>query len=206
MAPREAAAYRGRIDAHVMECSACHAFARDSYRILSPSTTGPIAAAAAGGSAVEFGALAGAGGAGAGVLAWLGGVGGVKALTVLCAVSITTASVCGGVVAVLEGRDTPQRPERAPARVAAAPTPAPTAIRTRTPDPIRTAVPTPSATRAARPARTPTPARATTRTASQSQPAAPPTGSTGNEFDPVPAAAASRPAPVASGVGGEFAP
>jgi DNA-directed RNA polymerase specialized sigma24 family protein len=211
-----AKAARGRVDAHVLECTACRVFARESYRIL--VLTPVPAAATTFERIVEHGAVAAsrngeaiaAGGAtGGGILAALfgsGGLGvGLKAVAIVCGVSVTAAGICGGVVATLDFlRDPPPakaKSEPAPKRtrrIAARPTPTATPASTRTPAPRATPTPRPKPETKPKPTATPVPR-------TEAQPAAVPSSAPGTEFAPAPVQSQPQPAPVASG-GGEFAP
>jgi DNA-directed RNA polymerase specialized sigma24 family protein len=186
---------RGRVEAHIDGCIACRVFARDSYRILALTPAVP-----AGAVAVTAGGAA-AGGAG---LAALIGAGGLKAVAVVCGISITAAGICGGVIATIDALDNPPKQER----IADSPEP-----RTKPVVLQRTPVPTPVSTPRPEPTREPRP-----RTASAKQrgaaidrerrstpPAAVAPSSTGDEFSPVPVQAQVPPAPAPAG-GGEFAP
>ena len=212
----DARSSRARVDVHIVECPACRVFARDSYRILSLVPTAPAAGGAAAcwsergaevldrnGAEVATAAGATAGGAGLiGLLSAAGLGGGAKLVAVVCGISVVTAGLCGGVVATMEWLDRPtpneQRATTGPAMVRPAvdrsARPTPTAVATR---PVRQVVRTESRSPSKPTAKTP---------AKSSPPAAAPGGSSGNEFDPVPANAASQPAPVPVGVSGEFAP
>lgn len=208
----EARAARARVDVHVLECTACRVFARDSYRILVLTPTVPAGAGVLERVAEQGAAVAGrhgeavagsAAGGGVGLLATLGaalGGGGLKTLAIVCTLSATTAGLCGGIVATIDLlNDPPRAPET---RVAKTPPQQQRSRPTPTPTPRRTAVPT----RTAEPEPKPRVAKPTpTPDVSEPPPAPASTGSTGNEFDPIAVGSQSQPAQAPSG-GSEFTP
>lgn len=204
---------RASIELHVVDCPACRAFARDSYRVLELVPAGPAGglglqqcvdratqALDRGPAEVAAGATAG----GVGLLAWLtagGMTGAVKMLAVICGLSVTTAGICGGVLATLDYlRDAPASRAAAPKPEEPRRKPVAAVTATAVPSPVPTRPPARTTSqRRSRPARS-------SRWPEKASPAAVPTGSTGNEFDPIPEDSQPQPAPVSVGVTGEFAP
>lgn len=202
-APLDAAA---EVDAHTLDCASCRVFARESYRALELIPFVPVIGVAERWSA-RVGwwwersgpeATAGAGAAaGAGALAAAGGTAGaLKAIAVFCSATAITASVCAGVVVVLDG-DEPRK--------------APRAERAETSEPVVTALPkttpTPTPARVARtkPERPLGQEEASADTSGESEiPASAPAGA--SEFAPTASSASIEPAPATSSGGGEFTP
>ena len=204
-APPDAAA---EVDAHTLDCASCRVFARESYRALELipfvpvigvaerwsarigwwwERSGPETAAGAGGAAAGAGALAAAGGT----------AGALKAIAAFCSATAITASVCAGVVVVLDGDESRKSPRAERAQ--------------RSPVPTATAQPTTTATPDPAPAATAQPERQQRREESRSDtsgeseiPASAPAGA--SEFTPTASTASAEPAPATSSGGGEFTP